>query len=31
MVGHEFFRPYALTFDFSGMRLLMERQAAARR
>jgi hypothetical protein len=23
MVGHEFFRPYALTFDFDTMRLLM--------
>jgi predicted aspartyl protease len=31
VVGHEFFRPYALTFDFSGMRLLLERQAAGRR
>jgi len=31
IVGHEFFRPYALTFDFSGMRLLMDRQAAERR
>jgi hypothetical protein len=24
MVGHDFFRPYAVTFDFDGMTIIME-------
>lgn len=27
MIGHEFFRPYAVTFDFDGMRILLERKS----
>jgi predicted aspartyl protease len=27
MVGHEFFRPYAVTFDFDGMRIILERKS----
>jgi hypothetical protein len=30
MVGHEFFRPYALTFDFDGMRITLRKPARAR-
>jgi hypothetical protein len=27
MIGHDFYRPYALTFDFSHMRLFFEKRS----
>ena len=28
IISHQFFRPYALTFDFTGMRLFLKKQAS---